>query len=325
MAERKLTPLMGRFPLVSVVMPVYNAASYVAEAIESILVQTHADLELIVVDDGSTDDSWSEVTRLAATDRRVQPIRGGRRGVSATFAEGVARARGDFIARMDADDIARPERLATQLEWIDRTGVDVCGSQVEPFGDPVGSLWFPESHDAIRRELLFRTAMLFPTILARAPIVHEYSFSPAVAQDEYEFTTRLVMRYRLGNHHEALLRHRCHPRQSHVTQAQSFNSDVRRYRFRLFYEMFPGTPLTDYIAFAQLAGRQPLLDLDQLNRAGSRLATLSDTDDVRLRGIMAARWRKACDRSTSLGPAVEGVFQRWAPVIAGDSDGAPPK
>ena len=110
-----------------------------------------------------------------------------------------------------------------------------------------------------------------------------------------------------------------------MTQAQSFNTDVRRYRFRLFYEMFPGTPLPDYIAFARLAARQPLLDLEELDRAGSRLAILSDTDDVRLRSVMAERWRKACDRSASLGPAAEGVFQRWAPAIAGDSDGAQPK
>ena len=306
-------------------MPVYNAAAFVAEAIESILTQTHDDLELIVVDDGSTDDSWSEVTRLAATDRRVQPIRGDRRGVSATFAEGVARARGDFIARMDADDVALPERLSTQLEWMVRAGLDVCGSQVEPFGDPGDELWFPEGHEAIRRELFFRTSMLFPTVMSRAHVIHAHVFIPEVMHDEYEFATRIVSRYILGNHPRALLRHRCHQRQTHRTHALGMTNDLRRYRFRLFYEMFPGTPLPDYIAFARLSARQPLLDPHELDRAGSRLATLSETDEVRLRSLMVERWRKACDRSASLGPAVEGVFQRWAPVIAGDSDGAPPK
>ena len=316
---------VGRSPLISVVMPVYNAAAFVAEAIESILTQTHDDLELIVVDDGSTDDSWSEVTRLAATDRRVQPIRGDRRGVSATFAEGVARARGDFIARMDHDDVSCPERLAVQLEWMSRTGVEVCGSQAELFGDEVESWWFPEKHDDIRRELLFRAAMLFPTIVAKASVLKSYPFDQTVVFDDYELLTRLATRYRLGNHPAALLRYRRHPLQTHRVQARAITGDFWRYRFRLSYEMFPGTPLPDYIAFARLAGGQPLVDLDELDRAGSWLATLSETDDVRLRSLMAGRWRKACDRSASLGPAVEGVFQRWAPVIAGDSDGAPPK
>ena len=325
MAEGNLTSPVGRSPLVSVVMPVYNAAAFVAEAIESILTQTHDDLELIVVDDGSTDDSWSEVTRLAATDRRVQPIRADRRGVSATFAEGVARAQGDFIARMDADDVALQDRLAIQLEWMGRKGVDVCGSQADLFGDKADSWWFPERHDDIRRELLFRAAMLFPTIVAKASVLKSYPFDRAVVWDDYELETRLAMRYRLGNHPAALLRYRRHPLQTHRTQPLAFSNDFRRYRFRLFYEMFPGTPLPDYIAFARLAGRQPLLDLDELDRAGSRLATLSDTDEARLRLVMAERWRKACDRSAGLGPAVEGVFQRWAPAIAGDSGGAQPK
>ena len=317
---------MGCSPLVSVVMPVYNGIAYVAEAIESILTQTHHDLELIVVDDGSTDDSWSEVSRLAASDRRVLPIRGGRRGVSAAFAEGVVQARGDFIARMDHDDVACPERLAVQLEWMSRTGVEVCGSQAELFGDRVESWWFPEKHDDIRRELLFRAAMLFPTIVAKTLVLKSYPFDRAVVWDDYELETRLVMRHRMGNHPAALLRYRLHPLQTHRTQTLAISKDFRRYRFRLFYEMFPGTPLPDYVIFARLAGRQALLDLDELDRAGLWLAALSDTDDARLRGVMAERWRQACDRSASLGPAVEGVFQRWAPVIARDSSGkAPPE
>jgi len=315
---------VGRSPLVSVVMPVFNSVSFVAEAIESILAQTHRDLELIVVDDGSTDDSWSEITRLAATDRRVQPIRGERRGVSATFAEGVARVQGDFIARMDADDLALPERLAVQLDWMSRTGVEVCGSQAELFGDRVESWWFPEKHDDIRQELLFRAAMLFSTIVTKASALKTYPFDPAVIWDDYELETRLAMRYRLGNHPATLLRYRQYPLQSHRTQARACARDYRRYRFRLFYEMFPGTPLPDYIGFARLAARQPLVDLVELDRAGYWLATLSDTDDARLRRLMAERWRKACDRSAGLGAAVDDVFRRWAPVIEGDPGEAPP-
>src|SRR5664280_1259769 len=122
---------MNRLPAVSVVMTVFNTASYLAETIESLLRQTFADFEFIIVDDGSTDGSVDLIRRHATLDSRIRPLFGGHRGQGAAANAGIALARGHFIARMDSDDIALPERLATQLAWMDRTGVEVCGSQVQ--------------------------------------------------------------------------------------------------------------------------------------------------------------------------------------------------
>ena len=113
-------------------MPVYNAAHYVAGAVESILGQTFREFEFVIVDDGSIDGSTQILKRFAERDSRIRLIRRENRGLVASLNEGIEAARGEFIARMDADDIALPERLARQLESL-RCNHDVVavGTQVQ--------------------------------------------------------------------------------------------------------------------------------------------------------------------------------------------------
>src|SRR5688572_2344250 len=105
-------------PFVSVVMPLHNARHYVAKAIESILDQTFADIEFIIVDDGSTDGSDEIALRYAKRDARVRLIRQPNAGVSAASNAGIALARGEFLARMDHDDISISTRLQQQVEYL---------------------------------------------------------------------------------------------------------------------------------------------------------------------------------------------------------------
>jgi hypothetical protein len=104
-------------PLLSVVMPVYNQERYLSAAIESILAQTFTDFELIVVDDGSTDDSVREIERFK--DRRIRLLRLEHQGFIRTLIQGFKEARAPWIARMDSDDISHPERLRVQMEFLD--------------------------------------------------------------------------------------------------------------------------------------------------------------------------------------------------------------
>src|SRR5262245_55079183 len=99
-------------PLISVVMPVYNAERYVADAIASILAQTYAQFEFIIVDDGSTDGSAAIVRAFAARDARVRPLFLTHYSIGRARNAGIALTQGGLIAHMDADDIALPERLA---------------------------------------------------------------------------------------------------------------------------------------------------------------------------------------------------------------------
>src|SRR5437868_1739700 len=105
-------------PLVSVVMPLYNAAVYLPAALDSILAQTLRDFELIVVDDGSRDRSPAILRRYQSRDPRLRVISRPNTGIVGALNDGLAVSRGEFIARMDADDISLPERFEKQVTYL---------------------------------------------------------------------------------------------------------------------------------------------------------------------------------------------------------------
>jgi len=106
-------------PRVSVVMPVYNCGPYVAATVQSILAQTLTDFEFIIIDDGSTDNTQQVVQRFAEQDQRIRLISRPNQGFGPTLEQGVAMARGEFIARIDGDDLAMPERFEKQVQAFD--------------------------------------------------------------------------------------------------------------------------------------------------------------------------------------------------------------
>jgi glycosyltransferase involved in cell wall biosynthesis len=133
---------MNPNPVVSVVMPVYNGRKYLTQAVRSVLRQTFADFELVVVDDGSTDDTAEIADRLARADGRVVVLRESHnRGVAAAANLGAQRARGELIARMDGDDICRRRRFEMQVEFLGRRRECVLvGTQalrIDPSGAPI--------------------------------------------------------------------------------------------------------------------------------------------------------------------------------------------
>ena len=131
-----------RPPLVSVVLPVRNAAATIGRAVASIRTQTLTDWELIVVDDGSTDGTRDIVRELARAEPRMRVVEQAPTGVAVAANAGAAAARGEFIARMDADDVSHPERLAEQVAFLcaaENCDVGVVGCLVEYGGDRVAN------------------------------------------------------------------------------------------------------------------------------------------------------------------------------------------
>ena len=116
--------------LVSVIMPVYNGALYLREAIDSILSQTHTNLELIIINDGSNDNS--EEIILSYEDNRIRYIINEKNsGICVTLNKGLDIAKGKYIARMDCDDISCPERLQMQIEYMEQNpSIGVLGSDI---------------------------------------------------------------------------------------------------------------------------------------------------------------------------------------------------
>jgi len=211
--------LQGRVPTpprISVVLPVRNGAQFVREAVESVLTQTFRDLELIVLDDGSTDETPGIIRSFA--DPRVVLVSGAPRGLVAVLNEGFDRARGEFIARMDADDVSLPERLERQVLFFERNpdiGIAGCAvMRMDEAGCDQGVQSVPEGDLGIRWTGLLTTPFAHPTILLRRDLVERHAFRyderrPTV--EDYDLWMRLLAVTRGGNLPEPLLRYRVHP------------------------------------------------------------------------------------------------------------------
>jgi Glycosyl transferase family 2 len=300
-------------PLISVVMPVRNAAPFVADAVSSIQAQSYPRWELVVVDNESDDDSAEIVDALAARDARIRLITGVPRGIAGALNAGVDVARGQLIARMDADDVAVPGRFAVQLEWMRRTGVEVCGGWIQQFGDHEGLRWFPETHEAIARELLFRCAVMHPTVLTHAEILKRHRYDERAGFKDYELWTRLIHLYRMGNVPAVLLRYRRHANQVHFAQAAALRADLARLRAPLFDALFPDADLGDGEIVERVAEGMPFAAITDLEHAGSLLARLAQDQETLLCRRMLLRWRGACRTSAHLGSAAWRCYERGAP------------
>lgn len=114
-------------PLISVILPVYNGEQYLVEAIESILFQTLQDFELIIINDGSTDKSLDIIKYYAMQHTMIYVINRENKGLVASLNEGIAYAKGKYIARMDQDDISLPTRFEKQVDLMEKENLDICG------------------------------------------------------------------------------------------------------------------------------------------------------------------------------------------------------
>lgn len=264
-------------PIVSVVMAVHNVGGYLEEAVDSILAQTLRDFEFIIVDDGSSDGSGAWLEEKALEDARIRLVRQENAGLTPSLNRGVALARGEFIARMDGDDIADPERLGRQVEFLrSRPDVVCCGTfviYVDHKGRPLFRRKLPCSHEEIERCHLgdWGGFIVHPTAMVRKRALEEargYDESFLKTQD-YDLWMRLARIGKLANIPEYLLKYRYHS--AGITQAkageqQLFRRQVleRELKIRQLggplevpheYQIFPG----DLIWLAKAAAESGLM------------------------------------------------------------------
>jgi glycosyltransferase involved in cell wall biosynthesis len=207
-------------PTVSVVLPVRNGGACLAEAVDSIIGQSFQDLELILVDDHSDDGA---IEQLAMRDERVHVLRSAGRGVSAAFNTGMRQARGAFVARMDADDIALPDRIGRQLDYLgENPGVDISGACVEffPAGQIAGGYrryqaWLNRCRtpQEIHRQLFIESPIPNPSALFRRDaLLRLGGYSDPAWPEDYDLFLRADgLGLKMGKPEGVLLRWREHP------------------------------------------------------------------------------------------------------------------
>ena len=199
----------------SVLLPVYNAGETLREAIESILSQEEPDFELLIIDDCSTDGSAGVVRSFAGKDARIRPIFHERNaGLAATLNEGLREARSEFVARMDQDDVALPNRLSTQVRLLStHLQVAVAGSFVYHMGRTAELdrlVRLPVEHEEISDILPQRNCLYHPSVmLRRDAILALGGYRPEFHNSEdYDLWLRASRAYHLANIPVPLLRYR---------------------------------------------------------------------------------------------------------------------
>ena len=206
-------------PVVSVIMPVRDGGEYLETAVDSILGQSFSSLELILVDDHSVDTA---ISGLSTVDPRLVLLENRGRGVSSAFNTGWSRARGEFIARMDADDISLPGRIEQQYRYFQsHPAVDICGTCVEIFtgGEVAGGniryqAWLNacRSPAQIHREMFIESPIPNPTAMFRRDaVVRLGGYGDPDWPEDYDLFLRAdALGMRMGKPEEILLRWREH-------------------------------------------------------------------------------------------------------------------
>ena len=197
-------------PTISVILPVYNASEFLLEALESITNQTFTDWEMIAINDGSTDNSLEILQEYAKKEPRLRIISRENRGLPRTLNEGIELAQGEYIARMDADDISLPDRFEKQLTFLFKKNLDLCGTQYITFGEFERVINNPITVEGCKLGLLFNSVLAHPTVLGKTKIFKRFNYNEnfSCAQD-YELWTRMVINgVKICNLNEILLKYR---------------------------------------------------------------------------------------------------------------------
>lgn len=238
-------PTAQSFPLVTVLLPVYNAQAYVAEAIASILAQTYPYFELLIINDGSVDNSNHIIQKF--TDKRLVYHQNSQNiGLIATLNKGLQLAKGKYIARMDADDIATPERLQKQVQFLEtHPNYVLVGTQKQYVGyakPQKASL----TDAQIRVQLLLGSAFVHPSVMLRKQTLDTYQLryrSQHLHAEDYGLWVALSQYGQMANLPFVGIQYRLHSNQiSQQFQQTMFDNS---YLIALDYLQQLQIPLTD--------------------------------------------------------------------------------
>lgn len=224
---------MKSSPTISVLMPVYNTERYVAKAVDSVLSQTFTDFEFLIVDDGSTDNTLKILQEYASRDARIHLTSRENWGLTKSLNELLTHARGEFVARLDADDIALPQRFEKQVQFLQEHPDVVCvGSAldwIDDRGQFIAHCPMPEENDELQRLMLGGISLLHhPCAMIRRVALNQvggYDETLPYAED-LDLWLRLGEIGNLANLKESLVLYRLHSQSLSHTRQDRLSSDA---------------------------------------------------------------------------------------------------
>lgn len=309
--------------MISIVLPCYNAAAYLQATLDSLSAQSLRDFECIAIDDGSKDATHAILQAHAARDPRFCIISRENRGLIASLNQGIAAAQGEWIARMDADDIAHTDRLEKQLALLEKTGADICGSWIRFFGDRQGEWHLPEHDVAIRAHLIFNVALAHPTVLARASWLKAHPYRPEneFAEDYGLWCELTLAGAKFCNVPEVLLDYRTHAGQITQSRAVQMRAAGQRIRERYIPAYLPEDlkPLAPRLI--ALADATRILSVAEFSWLAETLLQILDWQPLS-RTAFGSIWLDALQRTPQAGLRLAWLSRRLArhfPLPASES------
>jgi len=224
-------------PLLSVIMPVYNGEKYLSETIESILNQTFTDFELLILNDNSTDGTQAIIENYQQKDSRIKVIvKEANVGPANLRNEGFSLSKGEYIALMDADDIALPTRFEKQVQVLNaKPEVGVCGTWFTFFGGKKDkTVRQPENHAKIKVSFLSSCSIGNPTVMVRKSALGAYRFeNQYVPVEDYDLWSRMITATDFYIVQESLLKYRQHDSNISKTKIENVNRSVRAVKINM--------------------------------------------------------------------------------------------
>ena len=219
-------------PLLSAIVTVFNGERHLSETIQSLLSQTYNDFEIVIVNDGSTDGTGAIIQQFAARDSRIRFVDSPHVGRAEALNVGCRLAQGKFVAILDADDIALPDRFACQMSFFEEhPSVALLGTGVRKItsdGRCFATVTFPTQNDEIKRSLIKEGCLAHSTIVMLKSAVFDVgayrrAFPPA---EDYDLWLRIAERYEMANLPQALVKYRVHPDQVSSTRLEKHTLSV---------------------------------------------------------------------------------------------------
>lgn len=218
-----------KIPKVSVIMSVYNGnADYFRMAINSILNQTFSDFEFIIINDGSTDPKI-EKTIKSYVDKRIKYFYKPNGGIGDSLNYGLDRSNGEYIARMDADDISLPHRFVMQVKFLDENpDVSLVGAGIKMFGDKERVIMYPERPKCL--DVLKRNPFAHPVVMMRRADIEKHGFryrTDYLAAEDYDLWSRMIRVLKMVNLQTVLLSYRWSGQNISVYRAEQSSQEAK--------------------------------------------------------------------------------------------------
>jgi len=223
--------------LISVVMPVYNEQEFLSTALDSVLNQTYRNFELIIIDDGSTDATAHILRQYQQKDQRIKTYRQPNSGIVKALNKGIELSEGKYIARMDADDICRKDRLQLQINFLQKNRLHVVGGWVNRFGDKKNKLKiYPCTNAAVKASILsWQDSFAHPAILIDRVVLENHQYMQSFnGIEDMHLWMRLALdpNLRMGNVPDIVLDYRRHANQ--MTKAKDKTWYVNKRTLAMF-------------------------------------------------------------------------------------------